>query len=276
MNKEIFTNPSAQDVPLDSSDMSVATQVVQEAHMIRHLIRQIILEDMEGFKAGTSEIDYGHKDPKQMPRELKRIWSQEADHAFFDSVIKVHWIAGASPSTYGVFERVDGFLKASGKDEISTMGYIGNPTKSEWGEFGVIVKGRTTLAARSMNDIVSGYYREMDPAEIEKYRKTSGIPRRAKSFSRGAAENFILSANDFGNDQLGNELIVDNWKATGLIAPVWFLNTMKKSVLDFKKRRLSVDFWKVMDLFIKTELPIYTTSGKPFNMTPIKKMLETE
>jgi len=244
--------------------------------MIRQLIREMLLEDLEGFKTATSEISYDQKDPKQMSRELKRIWSQEADHAFFDSVVKVHWIAGLTPSTNGIFERMDGFLKASGKDEISTMGYIGKPAKSEWGAFGVIVNGRTTLAARDMDSIVSGFYRDMDPAEIEKYRKTSGIPRRARRFSRSAAENFILSANEFGSDDLGNEFIVANWKSIGLIAPVWFLSTMKKSVLDFKKHRLSVDFWKLMDLFIKTELPIYTTNGKPFDMTPIKKMLETE
>jgi hypothetical protein len=243
--------------------------------LVRNIVRSLLREDLAGFTSKTSGINYGRNDPKQLPRELKRIWSQEADHEFFKSLIKVHWIAGMPKSPYRVFEKMSSFLNASGKDEISTMGYIGKPSISQWGEFGIMVQGRTTLAANDMNAIVSGYYREKDPAEIERYRKTSGLPRRAKRFSPENAKGFILDAESFGRQYLGNELIVDNWRPTGLIAPLWFFIAMKKDVPVLGKRKLEESYENLVKLFVTSDLPVYTNNGTPKDMAPFKETLRT-
>jgi hypothetical protein len=242
--------------------------------LVRSIVRSLLRESLEGFTSKTSEISYGKNDPKQLPRELKSIWSQEADHEFFKSLVKVHWIAGAKKSQYFVFRRMNALLNASGKDEISTMGYIGRPSVSEWGEFGIMVQGRTTLAANDMDAIVSGYYRDVGADEIERYSKTSGIPRRASRFSPGKARGFILDAENFGRQYLGNELIVDNWRPIGLIAPLWFFNAMKNDVPLLGKTRFDADHEKLLRLFVTTELPVYTNNGTPKNMTPFREMLE--
>jgi hypothetical protein len=243
--------------------------------LIRNTVRSLLREDLAGFTSKTSGINYGRNDPKQLPRELKRIWSQEADHEFFKSLIKVHWIAGMPKSPYRVFEKMSSFLNASGKDEISTMGYIGKPSISQWGEFGIMVQGRTTLAANDMNAIVSGYYREIDPGEIEKYSKTSGLPRRASKFSPEKAKGFIFDGESFGRQYLGNELILDNWRPTGLIAPLWFINDLKKSVPVLGKRKLEESYENLVKLFVTSDLPVYTNNGTPKDMAPFKEMLRT-
>jgi len=243
--------------------------------LIRNIVRSLLREGLEGFTSKTSNISYGSKDPKKLPRELKSIWSQEADHEFFKSLIKVHWIAGMPKSPYRVFEKMSSFLNASGKDEISTMGYIGKPSVSQWGEFGIMVQGRTTLAANDMNAIVSGYYREIDPGEIEKYSKTSGLPRRASKFSPEKAKGFILDGESFGSQYLGNELILDNWRPTGLIAPLWFINDLKKSVPVLGKRKLEESYENLVKLFVTSDLPVYTNNGTPKDMAPFKEMLRT-
>jgi len=242
--------------------------------MIRQLIQQIILEDLEGFKARTAEISYGRGASKDIPRSLKQAWAAEADHEFFKSLTKVHWIAGMPKSPYRVFEKMNSFLNASGKDEISTMGYIDKPSVSQWGEFGVMVQGRTTLAANDMNAIVSGYYREIDPGEIEKYSKTSGLPRRASKFSPEKAKGFILDAESFGSQYLGNELIVDNWRPTGLVAPLWFINDLKKNVPVLGKRKLEQSYENLVKLFVTSGLPVYTTNGNKKDMSPLRQSLE--
>jgi hypothetical protein len=273
MNREIFTMPSAQDVPLDTVDVE-EIELQESVKGVRNLIREMLLEDLAGFTSKTSGINYGRNDPKQLPRELKRIWSQEADHEFFKSLIKVHWIAGMPKSPYRVFEKMSSFLNASGKDEISTMGYIGKPSISQWGEFGIMVQGRTTLAANDMNAIVSGYYREIDPGDIEKYSKTSGLPRRASKFSPEKAKGFILDGESFGRQYLGNELILDNWRPTGLIAPLWFINDLKKSVPVLGKRKLEESYENLVKLFVTSDLPVYTNNGTPKDMAPFREMLE--
>ena len=244
--------------------------------MIRTLIRQIILEDLEGFKSRTSGISYGRNDPKELPRSLKRAWAAEADHTFFERLTKVHWISGMPKSPFRVFEKMDSLLRASRKDEIATMGYSATETitQSQWGEFGIIVQGRTTLAAKDMNAISSGYYREIDPERVKAYNKTSGIPRRAEKFRPGSEDLFILDAESFGRQYLGNELIVDNWRPVGLIAPLWFYNALKKDIPLLMKRKIEPSYESLVRLFVTTDLPVYTPNGKLRDMAPYKEILE--
>ena len=242
--------------------------------MIRTLIRHIILEDLEGFKTRSSGIKYRSFDPKDMPRELKRVWSQEADHEFFKGLVKIHWVTGLPDRVFKVFEKMDGLLRASRKDEISAAGYLpGSPLTSTWGAFGVIVQGRTTLAAKDMNAISSGYYRNVDPEEIERYSKTSGLPRRAMEYDSSYSDSFILDAQSFGSVPHGNELIVDNWKPVGLVAPDWFFRTLKKDIPLLGKRSFELSYENLVRLFVTTDLPVYTFKGKQKDMTPYRTML---
>jgi hypothetical protein len=139
-----------------------------------------------------------------------------------------------------------------------------------------MVQGRTTLAANDMNAISSGYYREIDQSEIEKYSKTSGLPRRASNFSPANAKGFILDAESFGSKNLGNELIVDNWRPTGLVAPIWFINDLKKSVPALGKREREQSYENLVKLFVTSGLPVYTNNGTPKDMAPFREMLESQ
>ena len=289
MNREIFTMPSAQDVPLDSVDAE-EIELQESVKEVRNLIREMILEDAESFRARTSSINYDDNaaeyrgdapTPKSIPREVKAAWNQEADHAFFDTLTKVHWIQGRPGDMWKVAENMLEFIRASRKDEISVMGYIGNPKPSRWGDFGVMVQGRTTLAARDMNSIFSGYYKSMDPQVVKSYRKTSGIPRRARLFGPETSGAFMFGAEDFGEEGMGNELIVDNWRPVGLVGPQWFFDSMEKDMKKFNKVKLKPEHWHLMNLFLKTEsvtgldLPIYSTSGKLIDMAPVRAMRTT-
>lgn len=257
---------------------------------LRKLIREMILEDAAGFRSRTSSISYDDNAaeyrgdpvaPKSISREVKAAWNQEADHAFFDTLSKVHWIQAQPWSMRNVSENMLEFIKANKKDEVSVMGYIGNPKPSRWGDFGVMVQGRTTLAARNMNSIFSGYYKNLDPQAVKSYRKTSGIPRRAKVFGPETSDAFMFGAQDFGEEGPGNELIVDNWRPVGLVGPQWFFDSMEKDMKKFNKVKLKPEHWHLMNLFLKTEaitgldLPIYSTSGKLIDMAPVRAMRTT-
>jgi hypothetical protein len=245
---------------------------------LRQIIREELNEDLQGFLQRTADISYGKSDAGALPlsRSVKQAWSAEADHEFFKTLVKVHWISGVPKSHFQVFERMNTFLNASGRDEIATMGYIDRPSASQWGEFGVMVQGRTTLAANDMNAINSGYYRDIDPAKLKKHKRTSGIPRRAGSFNPSKAKGFILGAADFGSMHLGNELVVDNWRPTGLVAPLRFFNELKEDVPLVGKRRLEQSFENLVLLFVTTDLPVYTNNGTPKDMTPFKAMLQAQ
>ena len=245
---------------------------------LRRIIREELNEDLQGFLRRTADISYGKSDAEVLPlsRAVKQAWSAEADHEFFKTLVKVHWISGTPKSHFRVFERMRAFLDASGRDEIATMGYIDRPSASQWGEFGVMVQGSTTLAAKDMNVISSGYYRDVDPDTIEKYSKTSGTRRRASGFNPVKAKGFILDADSFGSMYLGNELIVGNWRPTGLVAPLRFFNDLKEDVPLLGKRRLEQSFENLVLLFVTTDLPVYTNNGTPKDMTPFKAMLRTQ
>lgn len=210
------------------------------AALLRKLIREaIIAEDLEGFLSRTQGFDYigstdsptddptfekEHpitKDQKQMARKIKSIWNEEADHQFMDSVIKIHFF-----KPFAWKDTFPAFMNMSRKNEISTLGYLPSTKKfdSHWGPFGVIVKGRTTLAANSMNAILSGYTGQL-PGEVSSKYKSSGVPKRPTFFSSNprfefdySAHDYILDASSFKEELQGyNEFIVKHWKPVGVI-----------------------------------------------------------
>ena len=125
-------------------------------------LRQIIREDLAGFLNKTKDIQYSSDsiDPtfdklpneefKPAARAVKQAWAAEADHDFMHDVIKVHWL-----KFIGTEAQLQRLSNMSGKNEVSTMGYLpeSEEFKSKWGPIGIVVQGRTTLAANSMSAI---------------------------------------------------------------------------------------------------------------------------
>jgi len=200
---------------------------------LRKLVREILLEDLKGFQSRTKGIDYmanlddpTFEDPRQgslvnkpMARDVKRAWAAEADHRFIDSLIKIHWTGGLDWEN-----KLRNFLNLSGKNEISTSGYLpgSNKFSSSWGTVGVIVKGRTTLASNDMNTVNSGYHGQAPPEALKKYA-SSGVPKRPLSFRGpeawgGGSGKYILDRDSFDPyESRRSEFIVDNWKPVGII-----------------------------------------------------------
>jgi len=198
---------------------------------IRQLIREILLEDFESWKeamkTGPAYVDIQtsdmpNKDRARQPREVKQAWNQHADHSFFDTLVKVHWLSGylidyQQKSGVGMIKSL---VKATGKDEISTMGYLpGARLDTSWGRYGVVIQGRTTLAANDMDILQTGEYPK-GYAPARKKWKSSGFPRRPSSFQPYMASTYILDRDSFDEFETDhNELVVDNWKAVGFVIP---------------------------------------------------------
>jgi hypothetical protein len=202
------------------------------AEQLRKMVRTILAEDLAGFMEKTKDISYKgfvqdptfdldwNKKNKTAARSVKQIWAAEADHEFMSNVIKIHWLKRA-----GLQEKLQNFLNMSGRDEISTMGYLpGAETfMANWGPIGVVVQGRTTLAANRMSTLLSGYGERLSPEISNKYA-ASGTPKRATFFAGTAAQyetsladEYILDRASFDPAQQGgNEFIVGNWTPIGV------------------------------------------------------------
>jgi hypothetical protein len=203
---------------------------------LRRLIRETLLsEDLSGFKSRTKGHDYRspkwdptfelepanpERSPKMLAKSVKRSWNAEADHGFMDSLVKVHWFKDKAWK-----HSFPQLMTISGRNEISAMGYLpGTRASSDWGRMGLLLKGRVTLAANSMNAIMSGFNSDIPDDASKKYR-ASGIPRRPTFFSEVPETEFDFSSSDYILDresfdesmQGNNELILDNWKPIGVV-----------------------------------------------------------
>ena len=190
---------------------------------LRDAVRQALTEDREGFEKATHDIEFGTrvKDPTflQNQKAVKRAWATNADHAFMDNLVKVHWV-NTQFGNRNMFAAVKWFFESSGKDEISCAAYLpGRKLTSKWGRVGVLVEGTVTLAANDMDAVVSGYSWEITPSDREKH-KSSGVPRRPTLFSSTTADYYFFDKKTFKGNRgadYSNEVIVDNWKVTGIV-----------------------------------------------------------
>ena len=264
--------------------------------MIRQLIREMLLEDLKGFQQRSKGIDYmsNFEDPtfdlpvqkelphKEMAKDVKRQWAAEADHDFMNSLIKVHWVGGLDWE-----KKLDRFLSLGGNNEISAMGYLPNSLElsSAWGTIGVIVQGRVTLAANSMNAITSGYFKDIPQEVISKY-KSSGVPRRSTVFASienrygyspgGGSGAYILDRNSFNPlSSSSNELIVDNWKPIGLVVKhntALFLTSVRATAKETTKSNY-LDYAMGM---LKHDLPMYDKQMKPIDRKALEEAVRGE
>lgn len=244
---------------------------------LRRIIREELNENLQGFLTRTSDINYGgdpdmdptfEKEPESRApaRSVKQAWAAEADHSFMNSVVKIHWVKVAKD------EKIRALAGASGRDEISTMGYIRGPYSSgpdgwdAWGRYGLVIQGRTTLAANSMDDIYSGYHKNVSDDVREKY-KSSGLRKRAIGFNKWKAESYILDKASFEREQQGqNEFIVAGWKVVGFVMSESGASTLSKVLREGGKyEQWQADEWNEMFGVVK-ELGIPYLSRKHANL----------
>ena len=208
---------------------------------LRRIIREELNEDLQGFLRRTADINYGgdpDMDPtfeaepefRPLARSVKQAWSAEADHNFMNKVVKIHWLKSATGA------KVKALAGAPGRDEISTMGYISGPYISgpegwdAWGRYGVVIQGRTTLAANSMDDLYSGYHKNI-PADVREKYKSSGLRKRPIGFSQWKAEGYILDEDSFDPTRQGeNEFVVAGWKVVGFVMSESGTDKLSKAV----------------------------------------------
>jgi len=254
----------------------------------------IVLEDLSGFIDRTKDIEYFSDidDPtfdaefqkglpnKELAKEVKRAWNAEADHNFMQSLIKIHWINSSEKNPE---KKLDEFMAIGRKNEISTMGYLTNTQeiRSNWGNLGVVVQGRVTLAANNMNDIRSGFFKNGIEKYAEKY-SSSGISFRLTKFktksaySHEGSKKYILDRASFDpHSTRVNEFIVDNWKPIGFI--------VTKSTFDFldwvsyavKFKKKNNDMLKYAKAVIKyNNLPVYNENMEQIDKDKIEAALQ--
>jgi hypothetical protein len=246
--------------------------------MLKELIRMMIQENKSGFLNKSSAMSYegdfddplfsSDPDIKKRAKDVKRLWAAEADHAFMNSVVKIHWLEGVEFYQDDLaIERIKKIMQASGRDEISTMGYIKEPYSTGWGDIGLVLKGRTTLAANNMDRIASGYHSDLHGSDFIKRRyKSSGIPKRPYAFKQSFIDDYIFDKNDFDLKSQGhNEFILDNWKVIGLV------------FRGIDKRFLSLrSFERIYRIVKKTGLPFFLKKDEDIFNKRFDKVVEDE
>ena len=209
--------------------------------LLESFIKSVLTEDLDSFLKDTKDIYYSEysddESVKAGGKDVKRIWAKNVNRNFVQSLVKVHWIRMPDVS------RLQKLLNASGKDELSTTAYLpGAILRSSWSNFGVIIDGYVTLAANNMDAIYSGF---AHGAVRDPKQAGSGRPKRAGFFKQGLARQYILDNASFDPALAGhNELLVDNWKVTGLVLPISPEGKMKATKVD---KELFVTMAKIVD-----------------------------
>jgi hypothetical protein len=203
---------------------------------LRQYIRRILLEDRDAdrqpfvmdllndpnyddnfrdisdeYSDPDEKVLQGYKDRASMGRIMKKAFAGNADRSFLESLELVHWSKDLS--------KIIKMLKSpSNRDELSAAAYLPGemPGISAFGKYGLVINGYITLLANDMDALQTGYsefYKKADPERV----KSSGAN---KGIGNVDDESIVLSREDWDpNDFLGNEALVDNWEATGVIVP---------------------------------------------------------
>ena len=258
--------------------------------MIRQLIREMLLEDLAGFKTKTQGMGYESSfndptfdDTESLPRkgtakDIKRAWAAEADHKFMESLIKVHWLPDeiTNPKYKDWEEKFHRFMTLGGNNEISTMGYLpgSKSIRSSWGPLGVIVQGRVTLAANDMDSVLSGYLSK-SKKHIDKY-KSSGIPRRPTAFNPVFSNDYVLDRESYNPEKAdNNEFIVDNWKPVGLIADQggYLIDDVRHTARLQSNEREKQSSYRMAVSLLKYDLPLYDEKMTPIDRKALEEAL---
>jgi hypothetical protein len=179
--------------------------------------------DPETIPAGK-ERDKAMKDIMSQGRDLKKAFAKNADRAFLDSLVTVHW----AYSRKSLEKLLQGSFNS--RDEVSTAAYLPGQIKGtgKFGEYGVLVKGHITLLANDMDQLYTGSTSDYTYANPER-TKMSGANKGAQQIYEpgGYAEYKILALDEEDWDpkvggyqsKMNNEALVDNWTPMALIVP---------------------------------------------------------
>ena len=238
----------------------------------RKYIRALLKEDPMGFVQDLAaasdefgdpdyfgEMFFGGHPGKGGGKAIKRAFNANADHAWLATLNTVHW-----KDPYILDQ-----LQNSSKDELSTsMSLPGdNLMKSSFGNVGLWIKGRITLATNDQDNLFSGGERDYRPKsdadqeELTKYlhkKDSSGINKLPKvskdysmygnlkpgnEYSEKLARNipYVLDQSTWDPSQTRsstNEALVDNWRAVGIVAGK---DDLAKSVKAMANRDWAID-----------------------------------
>lgn len=292
MNTDIFTQNSAQDVPLDTFDKETIAQEVQES-VLRRVVSEILQEDKEETskwaKAAAGGVTAG-SETRDLGRKIKRSWQADADIASFNSVTFIHW--------NGIQSIFDLVQHPRSRDEIATLPYNKTPwTPLNLGRhyiLGVIVKGRPTLVANadlnslSYTGLLGVKGQDARSEAIKKMRartkmsgynkypgmKSPGADAEKREYGDGRElarswEDYIVySASEIfphemisfdtkgvfdGFDNKGwPEALLDNWKVVGIVVP-------QKTVNDLGG---TANIYQMIPVINTSKLPIYDENGQ--------------
>jgi len=236
--------------------------------LLREYIRALLKEDPMGFVQDLAaasdefgeegEMFFGGNPGKGGGKAIKRAFAKNADHGWLATLNTVHW-----KDPYILDQ-----LQNSNKDELSTsMSLPGDSLlKSQFGDVGLWIKGRITLATNDQDNLYSGneqHYKpktpldpdENDMAALRKYlhkKDSSGInklPRVSKDYSRygnlkpgndyseklARSTPYVLDQSTWDPGQTyssTNEALVDNWKAVGIVVGTDDLLKSVKAAVD--------------------------------------------
>lgn len=196
--------------------------------------REKLAADLEGTQPVKTADDMTLK-KIATGRVMKKLFAKYADHSFMDSLKTIHWMP------YG--KALIPLLKSptSSKDELSCSAYLSVddiPDQGVWmNKVGLVVKGRITYLANTMDDIISGNWEEYTGAysggeageKIKQRFRSSGANKgmlaqpAASAIRSTTRENpvIVLDKEDYNPKKLGNaiynEALVDNWKPLAVI-----------------------------------------------------------
>tara|TARA_R110001599_G_scaffold73776_1_gene203910 strand:- start:145 stop:873 length:729 start_codon:yes stop_codon:yes gene_type:complete len=199
--------------------------------------RKYLEEDEESrarFAKGVEKIDPALRDfdpddrfdnvlMAKKGRPLKKLFAQEADQAFMNSLTTVHW-TGAND----IWLMIKNYQSLR-RDELSCNAFLKPSDITDIGPFGqrwgLVVKGHISLLANNMDDIATGTGRSYKDREQAERTASSGANKGVLKIAyAGDYERFkiiVLDKEDFDPIMSGpaskNEALVDNWKIEAII-----------------------------------------------------------
>ena len=256
--------------------------------MMKH---KLIMENWRHFINEEEQDDswkyYGEKGRSdaqlKADRDWKREWNSKADQDFFrNEVKKVHWVGGvhkdSSPNTMEpqFFNDLKswGNVTSMHKDELSCVGYLGLPMQDSMNMvLGLLVDGYTSYAAAG--DIQTEWTSTAGEEDIKKHA-SSGLAKRAniKDNAMYDKETFVEPMQSPGGY---NELIVDNWKAVGVVLNVnhryfkWMHKNMKSKKYQTIKAIRQKEVKDILEHCKSIGIPLLDVSLNPIEESYVKK-----
>jgi hypothetical protein len=194
----------------------------------------VVLDDPRGPDK-TGKV----KDITKAGRVLKQAFAKNADRAFLDSLVTVHWTLGS--------DLINLLLgKVSSRDELSASAYMPGKVRSRGllGDFGMIIKGYITLLANDMDQLYTGKgedYTSADPERTKMSGANKGIQQKYSPTEYSKHEIIVLDRRDWFpkknyRGRYNNEALVDNWSPLALIVPEDLIGQAGGPPLDYVEK----------------------------------------